>query len=166
MAYESTDVPVDRSQASIRKLLQAQGARSFAFSETEMADRQWASVEFVHDGQRVRLRVPLKPLERDAVDRLASRKHRSRAQLEHEVMDQEARRVWRVLFHGLKARLVSVEEGMETFEEAFLAHLVDPVTGATTWETVKGAVQAGALRDGGAGLWGTPALPAGPTSGL
>jgi hypothetical protein len=38
--------------------------------------------------------------------------------------EQEARRIWRVMAWNLKARLISVEEGVETFAEAFLAHLV------------------------------------------
>lgn len=35
---------------------------------------------------------------------------------------------------NLKARLVAVEEGVETFEEAFLAHLVDERSGRTIYE--------------------------------
>jgi hypothetical protein len=39
-----------------------------------------------------------------------------------------------VLAWNLKARMVAVEEGVESFEEAFLAHLVDPASGRTVYE--------------------------------
>lgn len=54
--------------------------------------------------------------------------------LELEAREQEARRIWRVLAWNLKARLEAVEEGVETFEEAFLAHLLDETTGETVFE--------------------------------
>jgi hypothetical protein len=48
--------------------------------------------------------------------------------------EQEAKRIWRVMAWNLKARLVAVDEGVETFEEAFLAHLLDERTGRTIYE--------------------------------
>lgn len=39
-------------------------------------------------------------------------------------IDQRNREKWRALLLTIKAKLVSVENGVETFEEAFLAHLV------------------------------------------
>ena len=33
----------------------------------------------------------------------------------------------------LRARLVAVEEGVETFEQAFLPHIVNPATGRTIY---------------------------------
>ena len=35
---------------------------------------------------------------------------------------------------NLKARMVAVEENVETFEQAFLAHLLDPRSGRTIYE--------------------------------
>lgn len=40
--------------------------------------------------------------------------------------EQSARAIWRALFLSVKAKLVSVESKIETFEEAFLAHIVMP----------------------------------------
>ena len=48
--------------------------------------------------------------------------------------EQEERRIWRVLAWNLKARMVAVDEQVETFEEAFLAHLLDPQTNRTIFE--------------------------------
>ena len=40
--------------------------------------------------------------------------------------DAEDRRRWRSLAMSIKAKLVSVEDGIETFEQAFMAHVVMP----------------------------------------
>lgn len=135
-AYESTTVPVERSQGEVRKLLASYGASRFAFGEETDADgTQWAAVSFSVADRSVRMRVPLKAPDEDAI---ASKARRSRsktpAQVRFEVNDQEARRIWRVIAWNLKARLVAVEEGVETFEEAFLAHLLDERTGLTIYE--------------------------------
>ena len=37
---------------------------------------------------------------------------------------------------NLKARLEAVEEDVETFEQAFLSHLVNPGTNLTVWEEI------------------------------
>lgn len=165
MAYEGTEVAVERSQGEIRKLLHAKGAANFSFSETEVDGVSFASVDFLHLDQRVRVRVALKTPDQRTITAKAQRaRTKTRDVIVRELLDQEARRIWRVIFHTLKARLVAVEEGVETFEEAFLAHIVDPMTGLTMWESIKGAVEAGALKLGGPGLFpdGPPALPAAP----
>lgn len=164
MAYESTEVPVERSQGEIRKLLFGYGAANFSFGEALLDGIPWAVVEFIHADQRVRMKVPHKRISEAWVrEKVRRAQTKTEAQIRREASEQEARRIWRVLFHGLKARLVSVEEGVETFEEAFLAHLVDPATGRTLWEQAKGLVESGALRIGGPGLSvGQPALPPAP----
>lgn len=154
MAYENTDVPVSRSQGHIRDLLRKHGAQQFSFSEAEMLDgTRLATVDFVHQGHAVRIRVPLRPPDPDDIRKRVQRaRSRTREQIEADAYEQEERRIWRVLFHTLKARLVVVEEGVETFEQAFLAHLVDPATGLTVWERVRPAIDCGALQLGGQGM--------------
>jgi len=167
VAYESTDVAVEKSQGEIRKLLFDHGAANFSFGEDVEPNGVFiAMVEFVHGGQRVRMRVPHKPVNpRVLAEKVRRAQTRTADQIKRDLAEQEARRIWRVLFHGLKARLVSVEEGVETFEEAFLAHLVDPASDRTLWEQAKGFIESGAMKLGGAGLSvGQPALPsASPT---
>lgn len=136
MAYETTTVPVEKSQAEIRQLLAGFSARQFAFGEeTDSAGVRWAAVSFAHAGFAIRLRVPHKPVNDRAVNqRLLRARSRTREQIAEEMEAQEARRIWRVMAWNLKARMVAVEEGVETFAEAFLAHLIDPATGATIYE--------------------------------
>ena len=164
MAYESTEVPVEKSQGEIRRLLHANGAANFSFGEGVFDGTIWALVEFVHHDQLVRVRVPLKePDPKVVAGKVQRAVSRSKAQIVDDMVEQEARRIWRVLFHGLKARLVSVDEGVETFEQAFLAHLVDPTTNRTLWESAKGLIEQGAMKRGGAGMeFGPPQLGPAP----
>src|SRR3954470_15776624 len=113
MAYESTSVPVERSQGQIRKLLSGAGASRLAFGEERDDDgRRWAAVTFVLGSHGVRLPVPLKPVREKAV----KAKHwRARTKTIDQVRDvlyeQEEKRIWRVLAWNLKARMVAVDEG-------------------------------------------------------
>ena len=147
-SYESTTVPVAKSQAELRGLLQKFGAQQFTFGE----GRDWAGVEFLHADHLVRVRCPLRPPTDSAVQAQMKASHRSIAESTTALLDREAMRVWRVLVWSVKARLVSVEEGLESFEQAFLSHLVDPSSGRTLWEAVREPIEGGALQLGGPGL--------------
>jgi hypothetical protein len=134
MAYETTTVPVERSQAQLRKLLQAYGADSFEFGEGRLNGQRMAAIAFAVHGQRVRIRVPFKEADDDAVRAAASRSRRSVDETRITLSEREDKRIWRVLSWNVKARLEAVEEGIETFEEAFLAHLLNESTGQTIFE--------------------------------
>jgi hypothetical protein len=157
MAYETTNVAVEKSQSEIRKLLLIFGAGEFQFGEgTGIDQRRWAGVSFRHDGHTVMMQAPLKDpdeAERKRIDNTVQRaRSRSRAAIEAEYWEQEERRIWRVLFWSLKSRMIAVEEGVEEFEQAFLAHLVDPRTGVTLWQHVQPAIEQGHFRLGGSGM--------------
>jgi hypothetical protein len=134
MAYASTTVPVERSQAQLRKLLQQHGANSFEFGEGVLNGQPTAAVAFAVHGQHVRMRVPLKAPGDAAVSAAASRSKRGQHETRATLTEQESKRIWRVLAWNVKARMEAVEEGVETFEEAFLAHLLDERSGETIFE--------------------------------
>jgi hypothetical protein len=136
MAYESTSVPIEKSQGQIRKLLSGAGASRLAFGEERDEEhRRWAAVSFVVGVNAVRLRVPLKAPDQEVVAGKAERAHsKTYEQILDEMYEQEEKRIWRVLAWNLKARMVAVSEELETFEEAFLAHLLDVQTGQTIYE--------------------------------
>ena len=137
MSYESTTVPVERSQAEIRRLLVKHGAGRFEFGEAEHDGTRWAAIGFAAHGRAVRIRVPHKPIDRTALSRKLQRaRSKTAADLTAEMDEQEAKRIWRVLAWNLKARMEAVEEGVESFEEAFLAHLLDESTGETIYESL------------------------------
>lgn len=135
MAYDKTEVPVARSQESIQKILRRHGARKFAFGQDDDGHIIYALIRFEHEGMGVRMRVPLK--EPDHVV-LREKSERARTKTYEDLVlsfeEQEARRIWRVIFYILKSRMESVEEGVETFFEAWTAHVINPSTGRTIYE--------------------------------
>ena len=135
-AYASTNVTVERSQAELRKLFQRFGVDRLGFGEeTDDAGVRWAAVTFTHAAYAVRLRVPLKLVDEREVERKARRARSKTAnEIRNGMYEQEEKRIWRVLAWNLKARMVAVDEGVESFEQAFLPHLVNPATGQTVYE--------------------------------
>ncbi len=153
MAYETTTVSVEKSQGAIRSLLVGHGASEFGFGETAQAGTRFAAVSFVVGARAVRMKVPHKPISpRDLSTKYGRSRSRTREDIAREMEEQEAKRIWRVLHWNLKARMEAVQEGVETFEEAFLAHLLDERTGETVYETL--------VRHGSIDL-GTPLLQLG-----
>lgn len=100
---EKTKVPVEKSKTEIERTLARYGADRFAyFTEAGKAI-------IVFEAHERRLRFDL-PLPADDSDK-----------------DQRARRQkWRALLLCIKAKLESVASDIETFEDAFLAHVVMP----------------------------------------
>lgn len=159
MAYDSTSVAVEKSQGDIRKLLTKYGAQRFSFTQGLAEDqRRWVQLEFVHAAEYdrphlIRLAVPLKDPDDTALKAKARRAHsKTFHQIQQEEYDQEERRIWRVIFYSLKSRMESVAEEVETFEQAWLPHIVDPASGLTLWEKIRPIVDAGRLVIGGTGL--------------
>lgn len=167
MAYESTTVSVSSSQEHIRKVLRGHGAVRTAFGESyEDTDDETAAghaaVEFVHQDTMVRVFATLRrPAPKVIADKVNRSRSKDRATIEADLIEQEAKRIWRVLHWTIKARMEAVSEGLETFEQAFLPHIVDPATDRTLWERIQPVVESGALRIGGSGL---RALGAGSSS--
>lgn len=166
MAYETTTVSVSSSQEHIRKVLRGHGAVRTAFGESfEDIDDQagHAAVEFVHCDTLVRVYAPLRrPPAKLVSDKVNRSRTKDRDAIVEELVEQEAKRIWRVLHWTIKARMEAVAEGLETFEQAFLPHIVDPASDQTLWERIKPVIDAGAMRLGGAGL---RALGAGTSEG-
>lgn len=153
MAYEQTEVQVEKSQGEIRKVLVAAGCTQFSFGEGVHDGRTWAAVEFVHTAHLVRIKVPLKEPTPQAISAKHTRsRNKTREQVKALMIEQEAKRIWRVLFHGLKARMISIDEGVETFLQAFMPHVVDPATDKTLWERFTPAFESGAMELGQPGL--------------
>jgi len=105
-----TKVTVDRSRVEIEQLLAKHKARATAVFQSE----EGAAVAFEMHERRVMFRLALPKAAGDRV----------------------RRERWRALLLSIKAKLVSVEAGIETFEEAFMAHVVMP-DGSTIAEHVK-----------------------------
>lgn len=107
MTYAAeTTVSPDKSRAEIERTLHRYGATSFGyFNESDRV-----IVVFEAKGRRIRFDVPM-----PSVKTVAARS-----------VEKQTRARWRGLVLCIKAKLESVEAGIESFEEAFLAHVVLP----------------------------------------
>lgn len=115
---KGTRVPVERTRMEIEALLSKHKARATAvFNSTD-----GAAVAFEMHERRIMFRIAL-----PAGDNSKAAQGR--------------REKWRALLLSIKAKLVSVEGGIETFEEAFMAHVVMP-DGSTISEHVKPRIAA------------------------
>lgn len=97
-----TKVPVNQTRSEIETTLAKFGATSFAFAIHEVE----SIIMFEFSGRRIRFRISLPKHHNEAATAKSNRER------------------WRALFLSIKAKLVSVDTGIETFEEAFLAHVV------------------------------------------
>lgn len=115
-----TDVDVSKTRGDIERTLMRYGATSFAFA-TEPGR---AVILFESQGMRVRFDLPL-PARDERRFTHHSRGERTAAAALSE-WEQGCRQRWRALLLCIKAKLESVESGIETYEEAFLPHFVLP----------------------------------------
>lgn len=104
MTYAArTKVGADQTKAEIERTLNRYGAERFAY----FSEASKAIIVFEAHARRIRFDLPLPE---GAGDKVA----------------QAQRARWRALLLCIKAKLESVESKIETFEEAFLAHVVMP----------------------------------------
>lgn len=103
-----TTVPISQTRNEIERLCDKHGAISFA----TFTERTQSSIAFEIRNRRVLFRLPLP----------------------EEISDQERRSRWRGLLLCVKAKFEAIERGVETFEEAFLAHFMTQ-DGRTVAET-------------------------------
>lgn len=125
---ERTKVPEAQTRNEIERLVLKHAGDNFVV----MNGRERAMVGFEMNGRRILFRLPLDP----------------------NAGDQVRRSRWRALMLTIKAKLESIEAGIETFEDAFLAHIMMP-GGQTVGEQVRPGIER-AYRSGS----DVPLLPA------
>lgn len=109
MAYASqTKVPIDRTIGEIQKVLHKAKADGFMFASIEGK----ACIGFNINGRSVRMKLSL------------VNKSSNKNNTEKNKADQINRAKWRGLLLCIKAKLESVESGIETFDQAFMPHIV------------------------------------------
>jgi hypothetical protein len=115
-----TKVSVVKTQGDIREMVNRAGASMFAIME----DHGRAQIAFhMHDRN---IRFSVKMPSRSAGETPAQANRREKV----------LRSRWRSLLLVIKAKLESVDSGIETFEEAFLSHVQMP-SGQTVYEEMK-----------------------------
>ena len=118
---EKTEVPIDRSKAEIEKTLMRYGADQFVYGT--MLGR--AMIAFRANSKFVRFTLPLPEPESRDFSRTPTGRSRTKDAAQKEFA-QEVRRRWRALSLSIKAKLETVETGITTFEQEFMAHIVLP----------------------------------------
>jgi hypothetical protein len=130
MAYaEATKVPFEQSVMEIMKMIRRAGAEQVG----QMEDTRFFAVQFTLADRMIRFRVPFPTVdempERDGYGRTIPPSKRM------EKLGQAKRQKGRALMLVIKAKLESVESGVETIEEAFLANVVMS-DGRTVYERI------------------------------
>lgn len=133
MAYaRDTSVAVAKSEAEIKAVIRRYGATSFASFETSAA----AMIAFEMRGRRVVFKLPLPDRGSKEFNETPSGKWARSEKQAEQAWEQACRSKWRALLLCIKAKLESVEAGIETFDDAFLAHIQMP-DGLTVGEHVR-----------------------------
>jgi hypothetical protein len=143
MAYASkTEVPVEKTKAEIEKIVNRSGADSFM----SFTEKTGAKIAFELNGRRILFVLPLPNRTDEEFWRHSRGRRTESSAFAH--WEQACRSRWRALFLTIKAKLESIEAGIETFDEAFLAHIMTP-DGARFAETAVPAIER-AYQDHGA----------------
>jgi hypothetical protein len=117
-----TSVSVAKSRGEIEDMVQRAGGTRFA----SMYEDTRAVVLFELADRRVMFELPLPPREQFATRILRGKRVPQDPAYQQKDWEQACRSKWRALALTIKAKLVSVTSGVESFEEAFLAHIVVP----------------------------------------
>ena len=131
MSYASnTSVSEDRSRLQIERMVLQYGAKDYCtmIRETE------GLIGFTYNKYKIQMSVPF-PDRNDEKFKVSpgGRKRRSEKQAFAE-WEKEVRRRWRSLCLVIKGKLVGVEDGVTTFEKAFLSDIL--IGGQTVSERV------------------------------
>jgi hypothetical protein len=97
----ATKVSVEQTRTEVERTLTRYGAHAFAY----LTKQGQAIIAFEADERRIKITIPL-PVGDDVK------------------VKQQQRQRWRALLLVIKAKLESVESGIETLEEAFYANIV------------------------------------------
>lgn len=118
MYAKGTKVSPENSRAELEKVLRRYGADAFSYGVEDSR----AIVAFRASGRHVKFELSYPPLSEFRWTRTTTR-----TPVQQRVArEQRIRELWRALVLVVKARLESVESGIESFEQAFLPYIQLP----------------------------------------
>lgn len=120
MYAKGTKVAVENSRAELERTLNRYGADAFSYG----SDGEQAIVAFRAHGKHVKMALAYPPLE--DFRWVANRSYTRTPAQQRSAREQRVRELWRALVLVVKAKLESVESGIESFEEAFLPYILLP----------------------------------------
>jgi hypothetical protein len=121
MAYEKTDVAVSKSQDQLRKLIM--GHKGFAFAAISQRPNG-VTQEISTEGFEAQVLIDGKPFQIRVIANLKRpNKYATEKQKAH-FLDQEERRIWRVLYYHMKSVFEAADTGVMEFRELMLPYVV------------------------------------------
>ena len=113
MAYDKTIVAVSKSQEGIRKLIMGRKGSKIAFISDPPREGFQAEVEIDHLPYQIR------------IFGVVAQDTSSRTQKQRETyLEQEHRRIWRVLYYHLKSVFEAADSGVMEFRDLILPYIV------------------------------------------
>ena len=129
---QDTSVSVEKSKGEIERTLIRYGADGFQSGWHKAQGKAMVAFEINRRHVRMLVQVP----DRDDAEFTSTETGRARSEAQAlKAWEQAQRQRWRALSLSVKAKLEGIACGLETFEEAFLAHLVLP-DGSTVAENL------------------------------
>jgi hypothetical protein len=128
---EGTEVTVEKSKGEIEAILSKAGAEEFASGWNQGQ----AIMQFKLKSRVIRFILPLPKRDDVSFQRTPGGRRWRDADGQYKAWEQACREKWRALFLAIKAKLYSVETGIEQFDSAFMAQIVMP-NGKTLQELV------------------------------
>ena len=129
---EGTSVPVEKTRIEVEEVVRRFGADSFVSGY----EGRTAFIAFRAMGRMVRLTLAMPDPDDDAFTLTPAGRARD-AGPAREAYEAECRRRWRALALLVKAKVTAVSDGVVTFEEEFLPHIV-LADGSTVYQAARG----------------------------
>lgn len=127
----NTGVDVTRSRAELERLVLQNGAKMFTVSVNDDAGLASIAFKLQNHALLFELKLPQRNEKAFTQYKLGSVVKLRTPEQAYKLWEQACRSRWRALLLAVKAKLVAVSEGVETFEEAFLSSIVVNDAGRT-----------------------------------
>lgn len=147
-----TKVPVEKTRAEIEATLSRYGATEFGYMRRERE----AVIAFATANRKVRFNLPLPALDDKEFRQTPGKRSTRSPEGIRAAWDQACRQRWRALLLAIKAKLEAVDSKISTFEQEFMAFVVDPVTLKTVGETITPLIEERYQRPEGSAPLGLP----------
>lgn len=142
-AYRGTRTGASQSQDGIRRVLSKYGADGVQFTEDWTGKK--LIVRFLYSPAKIQHSIVFVIPIPDIDDTTPRRGRKKSIEVLAKLKEQQIKQIWRALYWAIKARMESVDFGIETFEEAFLSHFEVPGTNKQVGEYLIPRIQSGRL---------------------